>query len=162
MRLLHAALIFENLGDEIDWFAHFNASQFFAKKLAFFFYNSMSWWMPTRHCIQLWINWRLLNFYRMWTERIWISVRSSAFFVWRRGCVQSYASRAEYWSIFWRFIANEEFTSGHEFILGHQCYSVAVLQFMEDELRQATRQAIVCLLLYCCTVFREFWSLYTT
>lgn len=42
MRLLHAALVFENSGDEIPWFSHFKSSENFVEKLAFLLYNSMS------------------------------------------------------------------------------------------------------------------------
>lgn len=42
MRLLHAALVFENSGDEICWFNHFKSSENFVEKLAFLLYNSMS------------------------------------------------------------------------------------------------------------------------
>lgn len=42
MRLLHAALVFENSGDEMCWFAHFKASENFVEKFAFMLYNSMS------------------------------------------------------------------------------------------------------------------------
>lgn len=42
MRLLHAALVFENSGDEICWFNHFKAAENFVEKLAFVLHNSMS------------------------------------------------------------------------------------------------------------------------
>lgn len=42
MRLLHAALVFENSGDEILWFNHFKSCENFVEKLAFLLYNSMS------------------------------------------------------------------------------------------------------------------------
>lgn len=42
MRLLHAALVFENSGDEICWFNHFKSAENFVEKLAFLLYNSMS------------------------------------------------------------------------------------------------------------------------
>lgn len=42
MRLLHAALVFENSGDEICWFNHFKSTENFVEKLAFLLYNSMS------------------------------------------------------------------------------------------------------------------------
>lgn len=42
MRLLHAALVFENSGDEICWFTHFKLSENFVDKFAFLLYNSMS------------------------------------------------------------------------------------------------------------------------
>ncbi|XP_037036018.1 protein saal1 [Bradysia coprophila] len=42
MRLLHAALVFENSGDEISWFNHFKSAENFVEKLSFLLDNSMS------------------------------------------------------------------------------------------------------------------------
>lgn len=42
MRLLHAALVFENSGDEITWFQHFKNFNNFVEKFSFLLANSMS------------------------------------------------------------------------------------------------------------------------